>query len=158
MTIKPKIKQTKFSPTPAMKPRYFIGIDPGVQTGVAIWDREARNFISIQTMDLPAAMATITEKQKEYNGDMMVVLEDARKRKFDAGLTEEKKQGAGSIKRDCSIWEMFLLKSRIYHKLTAPNSKLNKFADNVELWQKNTGVTYRTSTHARDASMLVWQI
>ena len=140
---------------PTQKPRYYIGIDPGLNTGVAIWDSERREFEYVQTLKIHNAMQMFLQMPE---GERMVIVEDARKRKHDKGLIPEKAQGAGSVKRDCKIWEDFLTDLEIPFQLKAPNGKLNALAQasNLQMWQRNTKWTERTSEHARCAAMLVW--
>jgi len=149
-------------PTITQKPRYYIGIDPGVNTGFALWDSEAKEFVTIETGKIHNIMFTV-KKICYDTGEFInsiVVIEDARKRKHDKGLTPEKAQGAGSVKRDCKIWEDFLTELGIPFQLKAPNGKLNAFAQakNLKLWQSNCKWTKQTSEHARCAAMLVWNI
>ena len=142
------------------KPRYFIGIDPGTHTGVAIWDSKERKFLLVETLPIHRAFNVIN--QSAYHSDgVMVYFEDARKRKHDKGLTDAKKQGAGSIKRDSAIWEHALTDWKIPFKKCAPNGKLNRLAENVALWQQNTGwsgASLVKEKHGRDAAMLVWNL
>lgn len=139
-----------------LKPKIFIGIDPGVKTGVAVWDTEGKKFRSILTLTILEAIELVSNYHEV--SQIMVIVEDARLRKSDPGLTQEKAQGAGSVKRDCKIWEEFLTGEKIPHQLRKPNGKLNKLAENKVLWQNNTKWSGNTSEHARCASMLVWNI
>ena len=87
-------------------------------------------------------------------------MEDARKRKWFGPRSQEKQQGAGSVKRDCSIWEDFLTEinknseNKITFEMLHPIKGATKL--NKEMFQKITGITSATSEHARDAFMLVY--
>jgi hypothetical protein len=63
-------------------------------------------------------------------------------------------QGAGSVKRDCNIWEEFLTEKRIPFEAVAPKHNVTKLrADafrNITRWEG------RTNEHERDAAMLVY--
>ena len=84
-----------------------IGIDPGTHTGVAVWDTREGKFLSLETMPIHRALADVLEWRYK-TGDLQVVFEDARQRTwYGKGDTNAKLQGAGSVKRDCSIWEDF---------------------------------------------------
>ncbi len=138
------------------KPKYYIGIDTGVNTGVAVWNTQTRAFEFIETVKIHRALETAYHFVDTHGIDnIFIIVEDARKRKYDPGLTDEKKQGAGSIKRDATIWEDFLTDLGANFRMVAPNGKLNKLAENVKLWEANCKWTKRTSKHARDAAMLV---
>jgi len=129
----------------------YIGIDPGVKTGVAVWDSVAGKFLELETYTILRAIDKV--QLYDYNGHIMVMVEDARKWKF--GTDPKKKQGAGSIKRDCKIWEEFLTDRAIDHELTMPNKKITKLS--VDAFHKITGIwTMKTHDHIRDAAMLVF--
>ena len=84
-----------------------------------------------------------------------VYFEDARLRKWIPKTSgREVLQGAGSIKRDCSIWEEFFDLHKIKAFPIAPKDTKTKM--NAQLFARLTGWTGRTSEHARDAALLVW--
>lgn len=85
-----------------------------------------------------------------------VFVEDARQRKWynDAGKSRDKLQGAGSIKRDCKIWEDFLRDKGIPFKLIAPKNNTTKLS--APAFKSITGYTGRTCEHSRDAAMMVY--
>ena len=62
--------------------------------------------------------------------------------------------GAGSIKRDCEIWEEFAALYGIPIQFIPPRKGLTKW--DAETFNKMTGWKGRTSNHARDAALLVW--
>lgn len=129
--------------------RYLIGIDPGVITGVAIWDGKV--LVQVKSMMIHQAL----EKISRWNGmKIFVRLEDARKRTWFGRTGREQLQGAGSIKRDCKIWEDFLTDNKIPYELVAP--KNNKTKMNADLFGKITGWKEKTNEHSRDAGMLVY--
>lgn len=144
--------------TTTSKPRYFVGIDPGVNTGFAVWDRKEQRFTDIATLQLHEAIIMVFDMYKKGEiFDTFFVVEDARKRKGDAGLTPEKAQGAGSVKRDSKIWEEFLTAIGAHFQMRKPSGALNKIAHDKKMFELNTGHTGRTSKHARCAAMLVWK-
>jgi hypothetical protein len=81
---------------------------------------------------------------------MEVIVEDARNR----GGSGVRAQGAGSIKRDCSIWEDFLTDKKIpFRFIRAGKSSITKATPE---WVKlQTGWSERTSNHSRDAICLL---
>lgn len=146
----------------AQVPRYRIGIDPGVSTGLAIWDSRNKKFELLMTSKIHVAMDFIREffDQNKSEG-VFVTVEDARLRGHgynDNGLTDAKKMGAGSVRRDSSIWDDFLSDEQIPYKMKKPNGKSNELAKNknLKIFQLNTKYTERCSEHARCAAMLVW--
>ena len=86
----------------------WIGIDPGTHTGLAVWDSGEGEFLSLETLPIHRAMASVQTWDEMSGHNIKVVFEDARQRTwFGHGDTNAKAQGAGSVKRDCSIWEDF---------------------------------------------------
>ena len=134
--------------------RLSIGIDPGVNTGLAIWDREIKAFIAVRSLPIHGAMAVIMDQVGLFGKDSIIVrVEDARKRTWFANAGREQLQGAGSIKRDCKIWEDFLTEKGVAFEMIAP--KQNKTKVTHEYFQRLTGWQTKTNSHSRDAAMLV---
>lgn len=137
----------------------LAGIDTGVHTGVALWDTAEKRFLSVTTTGIVRAMDLIRETAASGKG-VTVFLEDARLRKWiprEKSLSQFKGRamGAGSVKRDSAIWEEFCKEYRIPVHLIAPARNTTKLS--AEAFSRITGWTLRTSSHARDAAMLVFQ-
>jgi len=138
-----------------------IGIDPGTHTGVAVWDTRERKFLSLETLPIHRALEKVKElsrpfwhMDKLYNEHIEVVFEDARQRKwFGREDTDAKKQGAGSVKRDCSIWEDFCRDHEIPFQAKPPVKGATKVS--AEYFKMVSHYQGRTSEHSRDAAMLV---
>ncbi|TGN00396.1 hypothetical protein EHR03_13040 [Leptospira mayottensis] len=130
----------------------LIGIDPGTKTGFAVWDREVRELIHVATYSLLKAQDEVKAYFKKGKS-LCLIIEDARKRKWFGNNAEAKRQGAGSVKRDCKIWQEFCEQEGIYYRLVHPQRGATKLKA-VE-FQALTGWTKRTTEHARDAAMLV---
>lgn len=138
-----------------------IGIDPGTHTGVAVWDSREGKFLSLETLPIHLALERVKEMthpfwhmDKLYNEHIEVVFEDARQRTwFGKGDTNAKLQGAGSVKRDCSIWEDFCRYYDIPFQARPPVKGATKVTP--EYFKRISGWQGRTSEHARDAAMLV---
>jgi len=135
----------------------YIGIDPGVDTGFALYDKSAKKLVVIRTCMIHEAMALVIRYKamsKVVSQGLFVIVEDARQRKYFGAGSDAKKQGAGSVKRDCKIWDDFLKSHEVDYVMRHPvkgGTKLNK-----EQFEKITGWTLGTSSHGRDAAMLVW--
>jgi hypothetical protein len=136
----------------------IMGIDPGVETGVALWDDVARKFTHVLCLKIHQAMDLVRELKPD-----VVIFEDARQRnwfggrdakqeKFGAGVRE----GVGSVKRDCGIWEDFLKELGVKYIARAPAAKSTKWK--ADKFKKVTGWEGRTNEHARDAAVLVYGI
>lgn len=129
----------------------YVGIDTGTNTGVAIWDRNDKKLILVDTMQIDQALEHISALSNQHQ--IFVRFEDARLRKWVTG-GREKLQGVGSVKRDCTIWENFLKRKNIPFEAVAPKNNITKMTD--AYFKKVTGWSKRTSEHARDATMLVY--
>lgn len=136
----------------------YIGVDVGVSTGLAVWSKESGKgcFTSIETLAIHQAFERVKHYYTLYRDfGVVVVVEDARKRKFFRGEDmAAKQQGAGSVKRDSSIWEAFLEDLGVDYDLVMPRN--TKMMDE-RTFKLVTKWPHRTSNHARDAAMLVFQ-
>lgn len=131
-----------------------IGIDPGTHTGLAVWDTNEGRFLSLETVPIHQALIKVMMWRDRVGHDLQVVFEDARQRKwFGKGDTNAKAQGAGSIKRDCSIWEDFCKDYQIPVIVVPPKKGCTKLS--ASYFKAISGWTGKTSNHARDAAMLV---
>ena len=83
----------------------------------------------------------------------MVIFEDARLRKWYGSKSDAKLQGAGSVKRDSSIWEDFLKDKGIPFQGIHPLQGLTKLTS--VYFKRITKWDGKTSEHSRDAAMLV---
>ena len=133
---------------------YYIGIDPGVNTGCAVWSKEKKSLVQVETATIHKVMEGITKAKTTLGYSIFVRFEDARQRRWLGEKGREALQGAGSIKRDCKIWEDFLKDLDVDFEMVPPGKGKTKWTD--DLFRKVTGWTGRTSNHARDAAMLVF--
>lgn len=134
----------------------IIGIDPGVETGFAVWHVENKSLCEVSCVKIHEAFKLIKDT---WNNDMdyrlrLVIFEDARKRAWFGKSGKEVWQGAGSIKRDCKIWEDFLTDSGIPFVAVSPSRGKTKLSP--EQFKIYTGYDGRTNEHSRDAGMLVY--
>ncbi len=136
----------------------WVGIDTGVNTGIAVWDSKRRELLSLDTVTIDEAIFRVLGLVAEYE-DILVVVEDARQRRWVPDTHDVRKEmarrlGAGSVKRDAKIWEDFLTRSRIPFRMVPPLKGATKWARGS--FAAVTGYTGRTSEHSRDAAMLVF--
>ena len=129
----------------------MVGIDPGVNTGFAIWD--GAKLREVKSAGICEAMMLV--QQMHRLGTLhSVVFEDARLRKWYGSKGVDALQGAGSIKRDCQIWAEWLGMLDCPYRSVSPQAKGAKV--DAALFAKLTGWTGRTNNHGRDAAMLVF--
>lgn len=132
----------------------MVGVDPGVSTGLALWDRLRQKLVSVDTVMIHEAWHAVLSLH--LAGALhSVTFEDARLRTGYFGKnSREKQQGAGSVKRDCKAWADFLGSHGIAYRAISPLSKGAKVdAKRFAVLTKWEG---RTSEHGRDAGMLVF--
>ena len=133
----------------------FIGVDTGTHTGIAVWDSEEKQFIEVKTMMLHQALQLVITICKSWGREnVMVIFEDARQRKWFGANSNSKMQGAGSVKRDASIWEEFCIDYQIPFRALPPTAGATKLKP--DYFKAITGWSKKTSEHARDAAMIVF--
>lgn len=138
----------------AKKYRYYIGIDSGTKTGYALWDSKEKRFLMIESMKIHVAMENIRMLEREYLDQLFIRVEDARKRTWYGERSNEKLQGAGSVKRDATIWEDFLTDIGANFEMVAPRKGLTKM--NSKNFNRMTKWEFPTNEHGRDGAMLVF--
>ena len=130
-----------------------VGIDPGVSTGLALWDSADKRLRDVLTLGILQAQQHVLTL-KNMGNLSHIVMEDARLRTGYFGPNAKaKQQGAGSIKRDCSIWTEFCDMHGIMLRCISPKHKGAKV--DAAMFAKLTKWEGRTSEHARDAALLV---
>lgn len=134
------------------KTTHYIGIDPGTNTGIAIWSVASQSFLTIDCVKLHKAMEMVLSISGK---GVCVRFEDARLRTWFGNSGREVLQGVGSIKRDCNIWEDFLLDNNIVYEKVKPKAGSTKWA--ADYFKKVTGWAERTNEHSRDAAVLVYK-
>lgn len=134
-----------------------IGIDPGVHTGFAVWHALERKFLQVRELRIHRAFAEVDILATAFP-EFVVIFEDARKRQWFGSADQRQarygaaiREGVGSVKRDCAIWEEFLEDRGFAYSARLPcNTKWP-----AEKFRLFTGWAERTNEHARDAGMMV---
>ena len=138
-----------------------ISIDPGTNTGLSIFDCDNKEWIMCRTMEIHKALFVINNimAEKEPNVNILVIVEDSRK--ISGG--RERLMGAGSIRRDCSIWDDFLNdKVKVYKETVLfvfISPKGNKYLKmDKELWKQYAKWedNKMPSEHARDSATYIF--
>ena len=135
-----------------MKYDSIIGIDPGVTTGIAIWTPKTKTFHQIYS----GSILEVMRKLECYAvfGNNLFVIENPNLRKWFGNSGRERLQGAGSIKRDYSIWVEWFSENKANFKDIAPKSVSTKLDSGN--FKKITGWDKTTNSHSRDAGMMVF--
>ena len=134
-----------------MNKTLLIGIDAGVNTGFATWDGES---LTLDTLTITRAMAKVMVLKEATDCNIHVFVEDARKRHWFGNAGRERLMGAGSVMRDCSIWEDFLTEQGIQFTLVPPKYNMTKL--DADRFRAMTHYKGKTNEHNRDAAMLVF--
>jgi len=138
----------------------YVGIDPGVHTGLAKWCSPERRFMLVTSTLIHEAMEVVLELHRA--GTLhSVTFEDARQRSGYYGGMDAKqarygagvREGVGSVKRDCSIWQGWLEHHGIPFYSIPPRAGATKWPSST--FARLTGWTDRTNEHGRDAATLV---
>lgn len=139
-----------------------IGIDPGTNTGFTAYNCDTKQYLHCETLPIHIAIFRI-EKLVEFDffpRGMLIIVEDSRH----ISGPNEKKLGAGSIRRDCSIWEDYLeeLVKRTSKDITfifvrPTNNKYLKM--NPHEWTKYSKYqgNRMPSEHARDSATYLFK-
>jgi hypothetical protein len=132
--------------------KIILGIDPGVNTGFA--SIQDGIFIDVLTIKVHKLIIYLSKIENKKN--LIVYMEDARKRKWFGERSNVNKQGAGSIKRDCKIIEDCCNDLGIEIILIDPKDQRGLTKLTKAEFKKITGWIGVTSVHARDAAMLIF--
>jgi hypothetical protein len=143
-------------------PSLHIGIDPGVTTGYAIWNKTKQNFekiISGSFWDIIVELEAAKTVRVTGLATIKVVIEDPNlnptthnREAFSMRTMDRKAQNVGSNKRDASLLIEYLERHEfelIRVKPSRSNRKINQ-----ETFKAQTRWAARTNQHERDAAML----
>ncbi len=144
-------------PTPT---RYFIGLDPGQQTGFAVWDAVEGRFAVLKTSTFWEAIALV---ERYPAAGVVVVIEDPAKnrttfnhgtpRTLKAARRREKiSRDVGQNQREARLLATGLERNGYRVQRVRPRSSKTGEAH----FKRLTRYQGRTSQHSRDAAMLVF--
>ena len=135
----------------------YIGIDCGVNTGIAIIENGCYTLVkTVSILQAHRIVLEYKEKAGANNSNLLVVIENPILRKHFGQTGRERLQGAGSIKRDYSIWVEFLTFNGIKYQDIAPKD-VGSYFDNEDNFKASTQWKHRSSKHGRDASMMIYR-
>lgn len=143
----------------------FMGIDPGQETGVALWDKKNQKFISISTMTFWRTIEWMyhwKESQALHDILLTVFLEDPTQNRpvwIRDGMEDRRHvkiaQDVGKNKRDAELIHEWCSLQMVECKLLVPG-KNSQSKLTPESFKNITKYSGRTSQHGRDAAMLVY--
>jgi hypothetical protein len=139
------------------KPLLLIGIDPGRNTGFAVFN-PANKALVLRTLKLHKGFEHVSQLLNFFSVE--VDIEDPNLWTHFASTDKKvmaRIKGVGSVMRDFSAWVDFFEEYNIPFRKRRPDKTRNSFAYDEQLFRKITGYTGRCSEHARVAAMLVWK-
>lgn len=149
----PSIKQM---PT-VVKKKILIGIDPGKNTGFALFDPVDRS-LTLQTLSLHKGFFEVLRLRNYFNIEVVIENPNLWTHFSPNDKTAKARlKGVGSVMRDYSAWTEFFEDYGIPYKGVRPDKTRNGYATDTKLFQKITGYNSRCTEHARVAAMLVWR-
>ena len=144
-----------------MKQRYVVGIDPGEHTGVAVYDRDYKQFLAVRTMDFWTAFEFVTANYEA--SETLLVIENGSLNKFtNRQYTEDKSSATGERisrnvgmnNRESDLLIEGLRRQGFEVREFKPISGNGKWSPDQA--RRYTGYTGRTNEHVRDAMRLAF--
>lgn len=140
--------------------RYWLGIDGGSDTGVAMWDKIGKKFDWIETVafwDLSEYLISLTDIAKQ---NLCVVIEDpglnksinAGRRNANPLIMGKIGQAVGSVKAESRLLIYLLERLNINHVVIRPTAGKK----NASQFKSITKYEASTNQHERDAGLLVF--
>jgi len=137
-----------------------IGIDPGVNTGLAVYRDGQLVECHSPAPGIVRAIDLVRELVRLHPGRVLVAFEDSRLIGGIGGARRGSKadtarlQGAGSVKRDCAIWAEALGLMGVPYRQISPRDKGSKV--DARGFALLTGWDAPTNQHSRDAAMVAY--
>lgn len=142
-----------------MRARIDIGIDPGVSTGYAAWDRGEQQFLTIETLKFFSALDAIGDLHDAYKDDLLVHVEDPslikptfRRKGTNEAVMRNISQKVGMNKAHAMLMIERLRQLGIRVQPVRPKHK--KWTR--ETFTRMTGIDRKYSQHAIDAARLIF--
>jgi hypothetical protein len=133
--------------------KLYVGIDPGVNTGIAIWDKPAKT-LELKTVMIHQGFDLLRSLKPDIEA---VIIENPNLWNYFTNHKQARArlQGAGSVKRDFKAWQDFFATEGIPFISVRPDKKRNQIATDKTLFANATGYTGQSSQHCRVAAMLI---
>lgn len=147
-----------------MKYQYYIGIDGGSHTGLAIWDGIHKEFVDIETSTFWEALERI---RNFFPNNTLIVIEDPNQIKptfprngaLSPGKRDRISQNVGSVKRETELLAQGLERLGYNVRRVRPGPRAityRKGKPDARTFKRITKYPGRTSQHGRDAALLVY--
>lgn len=146
--------------------KIVIGIDPGQETGFAIWDCTAKKLERVTSYTFWETIEELDIIKEEciYNGyQLRVVIEDPyqnkptfKRNKMSKGEIDRRAQNVGMNKEHGRLLVQYCERKGLIVYKSKPTKKSMTKLD-AKQFENITGFKGRTNSHGRDAAMLVYQ-
>lgn len=142
---------------PGLKTRFFVGIDPGINTGYAVYDAHLKEIVKMETTTFWSVFDLI---ETHYPFNTVIVIETPKKTRLYArqdGLEGHRQRekvaaNAGGNAREAELLADGLeLSGYTVLRITPTRHKLD-----AKEFARITKITKQTNQHVRDAVMLVF--
>jgi hypothetical protein len=137
--------------------RYTVGVDPGQNVGVAIYDTFERRIIETRTLTPGEFILWVwdvsTDAFQFVVEDCRLIKITGRRKEGETGVNDRKGQNVGMVKGVTGVIIEFLQLRGFAVVGVRPRRK--KDADQLK---RETGIETRTNQHVRDAIDLCWGI
>lgn len=151
--------------------RFVVGVDPGVKTGFAVWDRESQSLKSVETTTFWELFLGIQRSTLYNTANTCLVIEIAnyaptfRERRSKAGSVSvadrmSRNVGGVSMMADLLVEGFRLLGYEVIERRPIGKVKKNgeyNAGEDRRQFEEQAGWTKQTSQHARDAARLCFQ-
>jgi hypothetical protein len=136
----------------------FIGLDCGVNTGVAVWDSFERKLTTFKT-DFWGCVDYINKLTASKEVFKVIIENPAlnkptfrKKGAYGMAVYNKISQNVGSVKRESTLLIEYFERNKIHYEQVCPMT--HKWSH--DYYKSITGLTKRVSQHERDASKYVW--
>jgi hypothetical protein len=137
--------------------KVYVGIDPGVNTGYAVWHES--KFVTIATGGFWSVIGWVENLIKDVGASSLVfrIENPILWRDFTKNRMEwsQRAKGAGSVERDFKLWVEYFERNNLYYEKVNPKH-VGRMWDDADIFKKMTNYNGRCSKHGRDAARLVW--
>jgi len=147
-----------------MKKETYIGIDPGTNTGVAVWCSEHKRFDAIMSGKIHILLDEVYVYHflKQAQGHKVFIFCEnpntwvPMRGRMSQKEFDSRKKGAGSVMRDFAIWKDFCEDHDM--EFVPKSIRGTKKKVDAAFFKKLTGWQKRTSKDSRDAAMMVFKM
>lgn len=147
--------------------RFVLGVDPGVETGLAYFDGVSGEWLDVGTVDFHALMSWADSVPRESRERFIVIVENAKampvfRRKYGEKEARAAQAQARSIGQNNRESELVIGELRRRGFSVVEYAPKSTWKNKVHKWTQEecrsiTGYEPRTNQHVRDAMRMAWE-